>query len=167
MQASIRPSTLRALTFCLAFSAAATPPAAAQAHEHAGMHAAPATDSAAVADAVHAYHAALQAGDTAAVLRLLGDDVRVAESGGIETRDEYLSHHLPGDMAFAAAVTRETGPVAVTVSGDVAWAISTSRASGTFRDRAINSIGAELMVLSRDGGAWRIRAIHWSSRQAR
>lgn len=167
MQALTRPSTLRSLTFCLAFSAAAAPRAEAQAHDHAGMHAAPAGDSAAVASAVHAYHAALQARDTAAVLRLLAADVLVAESGGIETREEYLSHHLPGDMAFASSVGRETSPVAVTVAGDVAWAVSTSRTQGTFRDRAVNSMGAELMVLSRDADGWRIRAIHWSSRPAR
>lgn len=139
-----------------ASTAAAPPSAVAQA-----------TDSAAVVDAIEAYHRALQEGDTAAVRRLLADDVHVAESGGLETREEYLSHHLPGDMAFASAVQRERGPLHVTVQGDVAWAISTSRTTGTFRDRAIDAQGAELMVLSRDDGGWRIRAIHWSSRTAR
>ena len=131
---------------------------------HGEMHG---SDSAAVAEVVHAFHHALQTGDSAGVKALLAQDVRVAESGGLESRDEYLSHHLPGDMAFAAAVTREPGATHVTVQGDVAWAMSTSRTDGTFRDRAINSTGAELMVLSRDGSGWRIRAIHWSSRQAR
>ena len=31
----------------------------------------------------------------------------------------------------------------------------------------INSQGAELMVLAREDGAWKIKAIHWSSRQRR
>jgi ketosteroid isomerase-like protein len=70
-------------------------------------------------------------------------------------------------MAYAAAVERESTTVAVTVSGDVAWAVSRSRTTGTYRDRAVDSEGAELVVLSRDGDQWRIRAIHWSSRQAR
>lgn len=134
---------------------------------HAQGLAASASDSAGVAATVHAFHQALETGDTAAVESLLAADVRVAESGGLETRAEYLSHHLPGDMAFASAVAREAGELQVTVHGDVAWAVSTSRTSGTFRDRAIDSAGAELMVLSREGGQWRIRAIHWSSRQAR
>ncbi|MHB1192837.1 MAG: nuclear transport factor 2 family protein [Longimicrobiales bacterium] len=138
-------------------------PASAQARGHAVMHPAAATDSAAVADAVRDFHRALQTADTAAVLRLLGSDAQVAESGSVESRDEYLSHHLPADIAFAGAVTRETGPLSVMVSGDVAWAMSTSRASGVFRGRAVDSVGAELMVLSREGDAWRIRAIHWSS----
>ena len=161
-----RPSPISILAIAGSLFMATAAPAQAQ-HEHAGMHAVPESDSAAVASVVHAFHEALQAGDTASVLRLLGADVLVAESGGLENRDEYLSHHLPGDMAFSAAVTREVGPLAVTVSGDVSWAMSTSRTSGTFRDRTVNSVGAELMVLSRDGDAWRIRAIHWSSRPAR
>lgn len=139
---------------------------AAQAHAHPAMMEA-SSDSAAVVQVVEAYHAALQAGDSVAALALLADDVRIAESGGLETRDEYRSHHLPGDMAFAGAVSRQPGPIHVTVVGDVAWAVSTSRATGTFRERAINSSGAELMVLTRQDGAWRIRAIHWSSRQIR
>lgn len=121
----------------------------------------------AVAATVHAYHQALRSGDAEAAQALLADDVLVAESGGLETREEYLSHHLPGDMAFAAAVDRSSGPLHVTVQGDVAWAVSTSTTSGTFRDREVNSRGAELMVLTRSDDGWRIRAIHWSSRPVR
>jgi ketosteroid isomerase-like protein len=125
------------------------------------------TDSVAVAAVVTAFHDALASGDTAQVARLLGHEVRVLESGGLETREEYLSHHLPGDMAFAAAVDRERGPMEVTVMGDVAWAVSGSRATGTFRERDIDSRTVELMVLAREDGAWTIRAVHWSSRQTR
>lgn len=142
-------------------------PALAQARDHAMMHPAAATDSAAVAGAVISFHEALRAGDTTAVLRLLADDVLIAETGAVETRAEYLSHHLRADMEFAGAVTGEMSPLSVTLSGDIAWAVSTSRASGTFRGRAVDSLGAELMVLTREGDAWRIRAIHWSSRPAR
>jgi ketosteroid isomerase-like protein len=59
------------------------------------------------------------------------------------------------------------GEPTVTVSGDVAWVVSTSRTTGTYRERQINSAGAELMVLSRTPEGWRIRAIHWSSRAIR
>jgi len=123
-----------------------------------------APDSAAVAQTIGAFHRALAAGDSAAVRALLGDDVEVAESGGVESRDDYLSHHMPADMAFAAAVAREPGTMRVTVVGDVAWAMSMSHTTGTFRERPIDARGAELMVLSRHDGGWRIRAIHWSSR---
>jgi ketosteroid isomerase-like protein len=174
---ALRPSRTRTLIFAAALTATVAGPAHAAtvavaghapAQDHGPMvPAAQTTDSAAVAATVHAFHLALQQGDSAAARALLAHDLRVAESGGLETRDEYLSHHLPGDMAFASAVTREPGTLHVTVMGDVAWAMSSSRTSGTYRDRAINSVGAELMVLSREGDGWRIRAIHWSSRQAR
>jgi hypothetical protein len=54
--------------------------------------------------------------------------------------------------------------IRVVVAGDAAWASSTSEMVGTFQDRAVNSIGAELMVLTRSPGGWMIRAIHWSGR---
>lgn len=124
-------------------------------------------DSTAVAKVVHQFHAALEAGDSVAALALLIDDAVVLESGGLETRAEYRAHHLPGDIAFAGAVNRETGPVHVTVRGDVAWTTSTSLVRGTFRDREVNSRSVELMVLERTPDGWRIAAIHWSSRSLR
>lgn len=124
-------------------------------------------DSAAVAAAVDRYHEALATGDTAAAVRLLAADAIILESGGMETKAEYLAHHLPADIAFAQAVARERGPMTVTIRGDVAWAASTSRVEGRFRDREIDSRGAELMVLARTPDGWRIVAIHWSSRASR
>ena len=122
------------------------------------------SNSAAVVETVENYHAALAAGDSAAALALLTPDAVILESGGIESRDEYRAHHLPADIAFASAVPRERGAITVTVRGDIAWAASTSTARGEFRDRAIDSQGAELMVLERTPEGWRIAAIHWSSR---
>lgn len=124
-------------------------------------------DSAAVMRVVDQYHRALAAGDTAAVLRLLAPDAIILESGGVETRAEYLSHHLMADIAFAQAVPRERGPIEVRVSGNTAWATSTSTTAGEYRGQSINSQGAELMVLTREGDGWTIRAIHWSSRTRR
>lgn len=124
-------------------------------------------DSAAVSSVVTAFHAALAAGDSAAALGLLAEDALVLESGGLETRSEYREHHLPADIGFASAVPGIRTPVRVVVLGDVAWVVGTSRTTGTYRDRPVNSAGAELMVLSRESNGWRIRAIHWSSRTVR
>lgn len=121
-------------------------------------------DSAAVVAVVDAFHTALEEADTAAVRRLLAENVIVQEGGGVETRAEYFSHHLPADMAFAGAVSGERNPVAVEVQGDVAWVASTAHRAGTFRGREIDLQGAELMVLTRTPDGWRIAAIHWSSR---
>ena len=126
-----------------------------------------AADSAAVAAVVERFHEALTNGDSAAAVSLLAPDAVILESGGVETRAEYLSHHLPGDIAFARAIRSTRGPMRVTIHGNVAWATSTSTTIGSYRDRAINSAGAELMVLSRSRDGWRIRAVHWSSRARR
>jgi ketosteroid isomerase-like protein len=136
-------------------------------HAQANHAADPAADSAAVAATIERFHDALERGDSAAALGLLSADVVVLETGGMEDRDEYRSHHLPADIAFARAVRRESGPVHIVVRGDVAWASSTSIARGTFRDREVNTQTAELMVLVRTPDGWRIAAIHWSSRQLR
>lgn len=124
-------------------------------------------DSAAVAAVVNRFHGALESGDSATALALLAEDAVIQESGGVETRAEYRGHHLPGDIEFARAVRSERGPVRVRVRGDAAWATSTSTTQGEFRGRAINSAGAELMVLVRTPQGWRISAIHWSSRARR
>lgn len=124
-------------------------------------------DSAAVAGVIAKYHEALAAGDSAAALALLADDAVILESGGVETRAEYRSHHLPGDISFAKAIKSQRGPVHVRIHGDVAWASSTSATQGEMNGRAINSAGAELMVLVRTAQGWKISAIHWSSRQRR
>lgn len=121
----------------------------------------------AVAATLDAYHAALAAGDSTTALSLLADDATILESGGVETKEHYRSGHLAGDIRFAAAVPRERSDITVTVVGDMAWAWSTSVTKGTMGEREINSVGAELAVLVREGGEWRIQAFHWSSRAAR
>lgn len=126
-----------------------------------------ASDSSDVAAIVRRFDALMAAGDSTGLLALLADDAVILESGGLETRAEFRSHHLPADIAFARAVTGRQGPILVRVQGDVAWASSTSTVEGELRGRVINSVSAELMVFSRVNGGWRIRAIHWSSRNRR
>ena len=125
------------------------------------------SDSAAVAQAVNDFHKAVSSGDSTAALALLATDAVILESGGMESRAEYRSHHLAGDIGFAKAVTSTDGPVNVTVAGNTAWTHRTSTTQGTFNGRAINSSGAESMVLTKEASGWRIRAIHWSSRNRR
>ena len=124
-------------------------------------------DSVAVVAVVDRYHRALSDGDTATALSLLADDAMILESGDVETREEYRSHHLPADITFARAVPSVRGPVRVIIRGDAAWATSTSKTQGSYRGRAISSRGAELMVVTREGDHWKIRAIHWSSHPLR
>lgn len=116
------------------------------------------------AQTVQRFHEALASGDSSVALALLAPDVLILESGDRETREEYRSHHLAADIAFASAVTAIRESIHTSIAGDVAWVASTGRSVGTFRGKPVNSQSAELVVLSRDGAGWRIRAIHWSSR---
>lgn len=141
--------------------------ASAGAHAHGPGALQPSRDSGAVAAVVERFHALLAAGDSTTALSLLAQDAVILESGGIETRSEYRSHHLPGDIGFAMAIKSERGAKRVVVRGDVAWVTSTSTTSGDYRGRAVNSAGAELVVLTREGQQWRISAVHWSSRTRR
>jgi ketosteroid isomerase-like protein len=116
---------------------------------------------------VVAYHAAMASGDAEAAKALLADDLLVLEQGSLEDLELYTSHHLASDMAFAAAVASERREVRTTIVGEVAWVASLSQDTGSYRGRAVDDLGAELMILSREGGSWKIRAIHWSSRPSR
>ena len=116
---------------------------------------------------VDAFHSALLAGDSTLALDYLADDVTILESGGVENKQHYRSGHLAGDMRFAQAVPRKRGEMNVSILGDVAWAHSTSVTQGRMGEREINSLGAELVVLAFENGTWKIKAIHWSSRNKR
>lgn len=124
-------------------------------------------DSSAVAKAVNDFHSAISQGDSTAALALLASDAVILESGGVETRAEYRSHHLAGDIGFAKAVKSTDGPVGVTIEGNSAWTTRASSTQGTYNGRAINSVGAESMVLTKGPSGWKIRSIHWSSRNRR
>lgn len=126
-----------------------------------------APDSAAIAGVTAAFHAALAAGDSVGALALLADDVVVLEGGDLETRADYAAHHLGADIAFAQAMTEVRTVSGVRQEGDAAWLWATSESRGNWRGNLVDSIGAEMMVLARDEGVWRIRAIHWSSHRRR
>jgi ketosteroid isomerase-like protein len=124
-----------------------------------------ANDSADVAALVNRFHAALAQADSLTVIGLLTDDAQILESGAVETVADYRSHHLPADIALAKAIVSTRTPLRVIVQGDLATSTSTSVTKGTFRDRAVDSAGAELVVARRTAQGWRISAIHWSARR--
>jgi ketosteroid isomerase-like protein len=155
------------LALALSVALLSTSPAFAQDHANGHDHAAGAVAAGAAeaATAVDAFHAALKAGDTAAALALMAPEVMIFEEGYVErTRDEYASHHLGSDAAFAAAseavVERRSG----WVDGDIAWITSEGRTTGQFNGRPVDRLTTETMVLKRHADGWRIHHIHWSSR---
>lgn len=113
---------------------------------------------------VEGFHAALESGDSAGALAYLHPDVVIYEGGHAETLTEYRSGHLASDIAFASATDRQLTDSSLAVWGDQALYTSTSRTTGRYRDREIDSRGTETIVLVRTDDGWRIRHIHWSSR---
>ena len=125
------------------------------------------SDSADAVNTALSFHAAIAAGDSSRALALLAPDAIILESGDAETREEYRSHHLPADIAFARSVTESRTPLRVALQDGAAWVASTATAHGEYRGRAINSVAAELMVLTRAANGWVIRSVHWSSHTQR
>ena len=124
------------------------------------------SDSATAVATVDQFHAALAAGDSARAASLLSDDLYVMEAGAIETHADYLAHHLGADIKAAQGRTSERTVLKVSVIGDAAY-VAARTVTPAATAGAQPSEGAELMVLSRSRGEWKIRAVHWSSRRRR
>lgn len=120
-----------------------------------------ASQAAAVVDA---FHRSLHRGDGAAAAVLLANDALIYESGGVEqNKAEYASHHLSADAAFSKATNRTVTQRSGQADNNVAWIATVSTTKGSYKGRLINSVSTETMVLRRDGTAWRIVHVHWSS----
>ncbi len=96
--------------------------------------------------------------------RLLTDDARILESGGVETKEEYLSHHFHSDGKFLSAMESEQLSRHTNTKGNTAWVSTLSRMSGTYNQSDIRINSAELAVLVKTEEGWKISALHWSSR---
>ena len=116
-----------------------------------------------IAATVDAFHDALKKGDRTAVMALLAPDAQILEGGHAESREEYEKGHLAADIEFAQAVPSKRENVVTRQEDSAGWVTSSSRVSGNFKGRDVNSAGAELIVLTKTPDGWRIRAIHWSS----
>lgn len=124
-------------------------------------------DSAGAVAAVEQFHAALAAGDSASAAGLLADDVVVMEAGVFETRIAYLGGHLNADMQASRSSKGDRTVIQVRVVGDMAYVVSRTVTLPAGTAGTTGSELAELVVLSRAGPRWMIRAVHWSSRRRR
>lgn len=122
------------------------------------------TDPIAVAGA---FGAALAAGDEAMVRKLLASDVLIYESGGQEASlEEYAAHHMKADMAFLAGAQAHVLERKHGSNDDLAWVATRSRITGTHKDKPVDILSTETLVLKRMPGGWRIVHVQWSSRPA-
>ena len=113
---------------------------------------------------VEQFHAAMKRGDAAAVAALMADDAVIYEQGWVEvSKDEYVTGHLPGDIAYSVGMTDQVLSRRVSTSGSFALVMTQSRTTGTHEGKPVDREGTETMVLKRVKGAWLITHIHWSS----
>lgn len=119
------------------------------------------------AKVVDAFHAALAKGDGASAAAFLVEDALIYEAGHAErSRAEYAGHHAGADAIYAAAVPSKLVQRSGFASQDLAWITSESRTTGTYKDKPVDRVTTETMILRRTKEGWRITHIHWSSRAA-
>jgi ketosteroid isomerase-like protein len=158
MSASIRASAIAILLTLACPAWAAQPNPAAQ-------RILPASPSDA-AVALEGFHAALRRGDAKAALAFVADDAIVFEEGRAErSKAEYALRHAEADAAFSKAVPSKLLSRIGHATADLALIASESRTKGRFNGQDVDRIMVESMVLRRQGGAWKIVHIHWSSAQ--
>lgn len=110
------------------------------------------------------FHQAIIDNDSQAANDLLSETVRILEGGNLETKEEYLSHHFHSDGKFLSAMKREVDSRNVSIDGNTAWVSTQTHTWGTYSDRELNLSSLEPAVLKKEEGAWKIAALHWSSR---
>jgi len=119
------------------------------------------------AKAVDAFHARLASGDGAAAAMLLAEDALIFESGHAErSRTEYASHHAAADAAYVAALPSKLMHRAGFIEGGTGWIVSESRATGQYRNKPVDRVTTETMILRKTAEGWRIAHIRWSLRAA-
>ena len=116
-------------------------------------------------ETANSLYTGLKTGDTELVQAILDPQVLIFESGGVESSlKEYASHHMGADMAFMANMSREIVSRKVIEQGDICVIATQAKLSGTYRDKQVDSVSDETLVLQRKEQGWRITHIHWSSR---
>jgi len=125
---------------------------------------APRHSDADVAAVLESFYGAIKRGEPKAAMSVIAPDAMFVESGKLETRAQYEMNHLPADIDFEKQVTGKRDPLRITFKDDAAWVIATTTYDGKFEGAPVQFVSAQLMVLTKDADAWKIRSIHWSSR---
>lgn len=107
---------------------------------------------------------AIGTGDIDELKRVLDQNVVIFESGNVESSlAEYESHHMNSDIAFLAAMNVELLSREVIEAGDFATVISRSRMSGQYKNKELDLVNTETLVIQRRNGEWKVVHVHWSS----
>lgn len=127
------------------------------------VNAAESTSGEAASKVVEQFHAALKAGNAEGASALLATTALIYESGYAETREDYISHHLAADIAFAKDTQRIVKSTRQQCDESLCVLMQSSETVGTYKGKSVRSVGQETTVLRREGDAWKIQHVHWSS----
>jgi ketosteroid isomerase-like protein len=112
------------------------------------------------------FHQALKNGDAERATALLKPEVQIYESGHVErSRDEYVGHHLPSDIAFAKETDSKVLKQREQVDGNLAVVMQETETTGKFKGKPVHLYGTETVVMEKHGDGWVFSHIHWSSRK--
>jgi len=119
-------------------------------------------------DTVAAFHQALASGDREKALAFLAPEIAIYEAGNVErSRDDYAGFHLGADMEFVKEAKRTVLKQSERIEGNTAVVWEETETSGTWRGKAVHTLGTETAVLEKQGDRWTIVHVHWSSRRAK
>jgi ketosteroid isomerase-like protein len=114
------------------------------------------------AKTVAAFHKALKEGDEKAARATLADDVLIYEGGVERSADEYANHHMLADMKYVAQINSTLLEQQVTVLGDLAYSVTRTQTKGQYKNKSVDYVGFETIVLKKIDNVWLIAHIHWS-----
>ena len=114
------------------------------------------------AKTVAAFHKALKEGDKKAARATLADDVLIYEGSVERSAEEYANHHMLADMKYLAKTTSTRLEQQVTVLGELAYSVTRNHTQGQYKNKNLDYVGFETIVLRKINNVWRIAHIHWS-----
>ncbi|HXG55137.1 MAG TPA: nuclear transport factor 2 family protein [Vicinamibacterales bacterium] len=160
--------------FAFAHVSVASTPASAMAHTGdqapAGHQMPPSNaDAAMVTKWLADYDAAFNAKDLDKLATFYHPEVTIYEGGGINRGwADYRDHHLGPELKqFANLQFAHSNTVVRMIGPDAAYATAEYSLKAKMGERDIDSGGLETLVLIKEGGAWKIRHSHTSSRPRR
>lgn len=124
-------------------------------------------DASAVKEVLSKYKRSLEALDLTGVEALFASDNEVLESGKVEgSYADYRDQHIGPELGHFKSFTFSDYTVRVRFEGPVALATETYHYTIVLKDKPdpIVRQGVATSVLIRDGGTWKIRSTHNSSR---
>ncbi|NNE05405.1 MAG: SnoaL-like domain-containing protein [Xanthomonadales bacterium] len=109
------------------------------------------------------FDAAISSGDETQIRQILHQSVLIYEGGKIEASlEEYAAHHMQADMAYMAGIEKEILSRTIIEDNGIAVVTTQYHMTGQYKDRPVDRISLETLVMRDIGEGWKIVHVHWS-----